>query len=197
MRAWECLAVAFAAAAGVASAEPAAHLQLWSSPGDYVGQGQTWDLRYAAGDPFQAQILAQTHGVASYLRFQLHDAVDGSADSAFNFDVATTATRHGLEAGPYLRAERAAFASPGHPGLDAAFQHRGCNTIAGAFVVQDLTYSTTTWQLETFTVVFKQSCDGMPPLYGFFSYDAGGQPRSATRAQLAALLRPSVFGGEP
>jgi hypothetical protein len=55
-------------------------------------------------------------------------------------------------------AERSAFASPGHPGIDISGDGRGCNTITGRFEIRELTWSGGV--LNAFTATFEQHCEG-------------------------------------
>jgi hypothetical protein len=57
----------------------------------------------------------------------------------------------------YDDAQRAPFASPGHPGIDIGGDGRGCNTISGRFQVEELAWSGTT--LTRFTATFEQFCE--------------------------------------
>jgi hypothetical protein len=57
----------------------------------------------------------------------------------------------------YTDAERAPFASPGHPGIDIGGDGRGCNTISGSFQVEDIQWTNTT--LKSFTATFEQHCE--------------------------------------
>jgi hypothetical protein len=63
-----------------------------------------------------------------------------------------------LMAQVYNNAERAPFASPGHPGIDIGGDGRGCNTITGRFQIEDLTMSGST--IQSFTATFEQHCEG-------------------------------------
>jgi len=58
----------------------------------------------------------------------------------------------------YTMAERAAFASPGHPGIDVSGSGRGCNTITGKFQVHSISWSGST--LTDFLATFEQHCEG-------------------------------------
>ncbi|HVU51483.1 MAG TPA: hypothetical protein VHL80_12395 [Polyangia bacterium] len=62
-----------------------------------------------------------------------------------------------LAAQVYTNAERAPFASPGHPGLEISGDGRGCNTLSGSFQVEDIQWSDTT--LKSFTATFEQHCE--------------------------------------
>jgi prepilin-type processing-associated H-X9-DG protein len=60
----------------------------------------------------------------------------------------------------YLGAQRAPFASPGHPGIDIGGDGRGCNTISGRFQIHELDWSGTS--LSRFTATFEQFCEQSP-----------------------------------
>jgi hypothetical protein len=57
----------------------------------------------------------------------------------------------------YRMAERAPFASPGHPGIDIGGSGRGCNTISGEFEIVRLLWAGN--QLRELTIVFNQHCE--------------------------------------
>jgi hypothetical protein len=60
----------------------------------------------------------------------------------------------------YEGAERAPFASPGHPGIDIGGDGRGCSSISGRFQIQELDWSGTS--LARFTATFEQFCEQSP-----------------------------------
>ncbi len=60
----------------------------------------------------------------------------------------------------YDQAERAAFASLGHPGLEVYGDHRGCNILSGSFQIHAITWNGPT--LKNFTASFEQHCEGLP-----------------------------------
>ena len=66
-----------------------------------------------------------------------------------------------LAVGKYDNAERAPFATPGHPGLDVSGDGRGCNKIQGSFEVFAISWSVSI--LKSFTATFEQHCDGIKP----------------------------------
>lgn len=65
-----------------------------------------------------------------------------------------------LALGFYDKAERAVFASMGHPGLDVGGDGRGCDTITGNFTILDLNidYSGKTPKVISFAAQFQQIC---------------------------------------
>jgi hypothetical protein len=165
--------------AGAASAGPIAHLTLQSQPGDFIGQGQNWDITYTPSNStfFSAQI---THtlpsGAPTYLSFLLGTVTGDSSNTFSTLDFSTQQLGIALAPGTYLDAQRAAFATAGHPGLDVTFQNRGSNTLTGQFTVNDVSFVTTGsgLQIESFDVSFEQHSEGQTPaLFGQFSYSAG------------------------
>jgi hypothetical protein len=60
----------------------------------------------------------------------------------------------------YEGAQRAAFASPGHPGIDVGGDGRGCNAISGRFQIHELDWMGGT--LSRFTATFEQFCEQSP-----------------------------------
>jgi hypothetical protein len=58
----------------------------------------------------------------------------------------------------YEMAERAPFASPGHPGLSLSGDGRGCNTLTGRFQIHELDRSGDA--LRAITATFEQHCEG-------------------------------------
>jgi hypothetical protein len=57
----------------------------------------------------------------------------------------------------YTNAERAPFATDGHPGLEITGDSRGCNTIGGAFQIEDLILAGS--NVKSFTASFEQHCE--------------------------------------
>ena len=63
-----------------------------------------------------------------------------------------------LSRGVYENAQRAPFASPGHPGLNVSGDGRGCNTLTGRFQVHD--YELQNGVAQRIAVSFEQHCEG-------------------------------------
>lgn len=76
----------------------------------------------------------------------------------WDLDFSTAQLGQDLAVNTYRQAERAAFASPGHPGIDIGGDGRGCNNITGAFQVESISWEGST--LKDFTASFEQHCDG-------------------------------------
>ena len=70
-----------------------------------------------------------------------------------------------LKAGYYAGLERWPFHNPAKGGLSWSGNGRGCNTLAGWFVVDQVTYSGTA--ITALDLRFEQRCEGsMPALHG-------------------------------
>ena len=137
-------------------------LLLNSQPGDYVGGGitQTFtpnDGTFAVNTTYNGgvQVSFQTPNLNSWWYL--------------NFGPLSGQT---LRAGEYEGAQRFAFHSPARPGLDVSGDGRGCNTIAGRFLVSEITFATN-GSIQTLAVDFEQHCEGAAPaLYGSVRYNS-------------------------
>jgi hypothetical protein len=161
-----------------------AHLTLQSQPGDFIGQGGTFDITYtpANSDFFSAQIRGTVGSPPepAELLFVL-GTVTGGADNTFSLlFFGTDQLGIPIQPGFYPNAERADFASPGHPGLDISFQNRGSNTLTGNFTITDVTFGPGD-VIETFAASFEQHSEGAAPaLFGTFTYDANAVPEPSS-----------------
>jgi hypothetical protein len=183
-----------------ASAGPMAELSLQSQPGDFIGQGQTKDIIYTPGNStfFNAQILSLLNvaGQPAFLRFALGTVTGSNTTNTFStLDFATNELNLPFQPGTYNNAERASFASAGHPGLDVTFQNRGSNTLTGTFTVNSVSFftdSSNTEQIGSLDVNFEQHSEGArPALFGHFVYDAApvtGVPEPASISLLGIGL---------
>ncbi|HEY4819030.1 MAG TPA: Calx-beta domain-containing protein [Candidatus Acidoferrum sp.] len=152
------LILATCASAGAASTL----LILNSQSGDYIGGGitQTFtpgDGTFAVNPTYNggAQVSFQTPNFSSwwYLDF---GPPSGQA----------------LKVGEYEGAQRFAFHSPTRPGIDVSGNGRGCNTIAGRFLVSDITFAPN-GSIQTLAVDFEQHCEGATPaLSGSVRYNS-------------------------
>jgi hypothetical protein len=76
-----------------------------------------------------------------------------------------------LTVGTYENAQRASFRTAGHPGIDLFGDGKGCNTVTGRFIVDDVSVSGTT--LLTFSARFEFHCEGADPVVsGSVSYNS-------------------------
>jgi hypothetical protein len=95
-----------------------------SEPGDYLGQGKTYSLPTVTYNGLRG----------AYPTF----TVSSPADS-FQVWFAAPAGQP-LVPGTYESAQRYDTRAAGHPGLDVFGDSRGCNAVAGRFIIDDATY---------------------------------------------------------
>jgi hypothetical protein len=146
-------------------ATPAAgsYVYLKSDPGDYIGGGQT--MTYTPADSAITVTASGAHlGVivnqASYTHWWYGD-----------FQGMSPLVQ--LQPGFYGDLERYPFQNPTRGGLDWSGDGRGCNTLTGWFVVDDVTYSGST--LTAIDLRFEQHCEGWTAaLHGQIHWTAGG-----------------------
>lgn len=140
-------------------------LTVQSDPGDWVGQGGTYE--YSAASTFVAgyapggrriEILFGQTGPSWRLSFEAADGLP-------------------LTPGVYYNAERQPAQSPGHPGLSVSGLGRGCNTLTGTFSVFQVRYQHSPYPtgydgISSFWAAFEQRCDGgAPALRGEVRYN--------------------------
>ncbi|MDQ1924107.1 PEP-CTERM sorting domain-containing protein [Massilia pseudoviolaceinigra] len=156
-----------------------ARLTLSATPGDWISGGKAVDDVYSSSNPLLSRKNVQFTNTGTfaapatdYLTFiYMVDTVLGWTDKYAMLDFSTQELGVPLAAGgTYTSAERAAFASPGHPGLDVSYNHRGCNKVRGSFTVNQLSFKS--GALDTFDASFSQSCDRGPLMNGTFYYNA-------------------------
>lgn len=184
----------FVMAAPEAHAALVAQLSLQSQPGDFIGQGQTISIDYPESE-IASQIIATTSGgLPTYLRFVIGHVLPAPNTFAI-LDFSTAALPSALAPGVYTNAQRAAFATAGHPGLDVSFQNRGSNTLTGQFTINDASFYTdltNVTRVASLNVSFEQHSEGATPaLFGTFNFvDTAAVPEPASAACVAggALL---------
>ena len=148
-----------------------AHLTLASEPGDYIGQGQNYDIFYTPGNSyyFNADVRRTVNGAPAEIDFVLGSGPTTPFALLF---FGTDQLGIPMQPGVYLDAQRADFAQSGHPGLDVSFENRGSNTLTGQFTVTNFVYSPTAG-IQSFAVSFEQHSEGATPaLRGTFTYAA-------------------------
>lgn len=172
-----------------ASAGPMAQLMLQSQPGDFIGQGQTEDLIYTPENSsfFFPEILTtlDVGGQPAFLRFILGTVTGSDTTNTFStLDFATNQLNLPIQPGTFNDAERASFATAGHPGLDVTFQNRGSNTLTGTFTINSVSFftdSSNVQQIGLLDVNFEQHSEGATPaLFGHFEYQAAAIPEPAS-----------------
>jgi hypothetical protein len=177
--------------AASASGQRSLHLTLQSPPGEWIGGGQTVDTIYTdTNTAFFSVALANRGGAGlpNYLTINVMQLPISTRYLLAQFG--TDQLGHELREGTYLNAERAPFAGPGHAGLDISFEHRGCNTLTGSFVIHAIDYHAagTDWVLDHFDASFVQHCEGGPlALTGTITYSIP-EPAGAAALAWGALL---------
>jgi hypothetical protein len=163
-----------------------------SDPGDWVGQGQDWDILYTPDNSayFNVAVYQNVSGEPAHIRFDL----GSSPNTLFGAEFATVQLGHSLVPGLYLDAQRASSAEPGHPGMDVTFQHRGANALSGWFEVHSFLYHADAtaqngFRVDYFRVNFEQHSENQQPaLHGFLEYSAVPEPASLLVLAPALLL---------
>jgi hypothetical protein len=161
-----------------------AHLTLQSEPGDFVGQGMNFDITYTSPDPssISAQIRRSLpDGSPAELLFVLSGGVGDGSNTFSTLFFGTDQLGIPIQPGFYPMAERADFASPGHPGLDVSFQNRGSNMVFGSFTITDVTFfrdASNVLEVGTFSASFEQHSErpDAPALRGTFDYRNAAAP---------------------
>jgi hypothetical protein len=168
-----CMAMMTLGLLGVAEgagAQPYFEFRFQSDPGDYVGGGNSY-LRTQATGAIDVYNLEDRTGDGAVDYMFLRYLGQPFGGTFIHFWVATNQLGKDLAPGTYPNAERAPFASVGHPGLDVEMDGRGCNTLAGNFVIRDATFGPGP-VLERFDMDFEQHCEGaVPALRGTFRYN--------------------------
>jgi hypothetical protein len=131
---------------------------LQSDPGDFVGAGQT--LTYTQAN---ATLSVRANGG--------HLGVGINGDTFWNGDFQTMSTLSQLQPGYYAGLERFPFNNPVKGGLDWGGDGRGCNTLVGWFVVDNVTYVNSS--LTAIDLRFEQHCEGgTPALHGAIHWNS-------------------------
>ena len=182
----------------VATANAAvAHLTLHSEPGDFIGQGKDFDITYTprTSNSFSPQIrrtIGAPPGEPAELLFVLGTTTGGPDNTFALLFFGTDQLGIPIQPGDYENAERADFASPGHPGLDVEFQNRGCDIVTGRFVVERATFGRDLVgnpTIQTFAATFEQHCEGaVPALFGSFTFDANPVPAPVPLSPLPSII---------
>jgi hypothetical protein len=186
------LALALALAAGTARADFVT-VSYISEPGDFIGQGQTFNRTYTPSSDQFFNVTASP----SYVTFTLGTVTGSDATNTFTtITLGTNRLGTPLEVGTYLDAERAPFASQGRPGLDVTFQNRGASTLTGQFTVHSVSFffdaSLGRQVLGSLDVSFEQHYSGNPPaLFGRVVYQnsaAVPEPSSIVLCGVAGIV---------
>ena len=170
-----------------------------------VHRGIDYSYTPADGNFFASASDRTGDGIADYVTITFF----GNSPGVFWFlDFGTNGLGRNMGIGHYAKAERAAFATSGHPGLDVSGLGAGCNTVRGQFTVLDaqFDYSVSPIRVVSFAAEFEQHCEGGPRADTgkiYFNYAptttlsinpasvGGGQSAVGT----VSLVEPAPFGG--
>jgi biotin carboxyl carrier protein len=141
------------------------YLYFESAPGDWIGQGRT-----ELFTPPDWTLVPDWYGRT----FQFF--VLGAAPT-WEFEVEGRYNQHVLEPGLYDDVQRWPMHNPAKGGLRFTGEGRGCNEIAGAFAIDEITYTNLEYpgtpELRSITLRFVQRCEETgPPLYGALRWTA-------------------------
>jgi VCBS repeat-containing protein len=172
------------------SASPVTRLRMVSEPGDFIGQGLTYDF-----NPATAAFRADTNfdnGVSL--------EVDPTAGGSWFLDFAA-ANNALLTPGTYLDAQRFPFQAAGKPGLDVSGNGRGSNTLTGRFTVLDVVRNANQDNVLSFAAAFEQHSEGATPaLVGWIIFNStfgagGGVLANDTDVEGDLLLGAALVSG--
>jgi hypothetical protein len=146
-------------------------LYMNSEPGDYIGGGV--EQLYTSADSSFSASLPQG---GDYF----HSSVIQGAFTHWWYVDIVAPSGQPLAVGSYTGAERASFRSYDSPGLDVSGDGRGCNTLTGAFDVNEIAFATT-GELLVFDATFEQHCEGATAaLYGRIRIENAPPPPDVT-----------------
>lgn len=181
------------------------HLTLQSQPGDFIGQGQNYDILYTPTPGNYFSIGASNNSSVSpnapdTVGFTVSQ-FEKDPDNLLLLDFSTRKLGTPLIPGTYTDAQRFPFEAVGHPGFDCSFDHRGSNELSASFTITNLTYTITSsnaFVLNAFDASFEQHSGGASPaLFGQVSYrDTGNAPvpEASTTVTFGLLLALGMGG---
>jgi len=152
-----------------------ARLAFQSDTGHYIGRGLNYDLTYTPSNgAFFSASVSRTlpSGEPAQFTFLL-----GGGRTPFSFlSFGTDQLGIPIQPGFYPGAERAAFATIGHAGLDLGFDGYGCNAVSGNFTISDLSFGPAN-SIQRFAASFEHHCQGwFGALSGTFRFAAVPEP---------------------
>jgi hypothetical protein len=144
-------------------------LTMVSDSGDYIGQGQTYNLT----TPAYSFTTSPISGGGPYGVVPLEVQNPNNPSDYWSLYFGTAFGRP-MQTGTYLGATRYAFAY-GNPGMEVSGQHRGSNTLTGFFTVHQVEYSGD--RLFRFRADFEQHSEGgTPALRGTVKFNSVDGP---------------------
>ncbi len=152
--------------------------------GSIDGTGPHYNILYTPANSsfFESWVWEKTpDGKPTHLYFNLGNPGTSSQTPWLNLNFSTTQLGQPLEVGTYTDAERASFASPGHPGFDISFNHYGDNAVWGSFSIDKISFSVD-GRVEYFSSRFEAFGSGFygvgsaTKYTGIFTYNAIPEP---------------------
>jgi len=162
-------------------------LYLVSSPGDYIGQGESNIYRQGEEGSFSIECLNQNQGVT--LTF---NGLESSNWWRISF---ISANNEPMQTGIYKNARRYPFQEPTQPGFTFSGSGRGCNTSFSEFEILELEYNPD-GSIESFAATFIQRCEkNGTPLFGSIRYNSSIAPeaRFANLSQNSAIMETVLY----
>lgn len=150
-----------------------------SQSGDYIGGGERWTVTNEHGTFFAIPTDRNSDGAPDSVRISF-DNTSGD-DVGLWWDWTFTAPAgENLAPGSYDNAERDPFQEPENPGIDVSGDGRGCNTIAGDFIIEEIAWDClvdaaggSTLHITRFVANFEQHCErGDSALFGEVDFTA-------------------------
>jgi hypothetical protein len=144
---------------------PTTFLTFTSSPGDWVGQGQTRRFESGPNAEFGGDVWADFNNLADNNYLSLSIELAGTGSRFWGLQMRAPRGQV-LVPGVYRNAKRVPAIGSTDPQLDLAGEGRSCNTSTGEFEVFEAVYgpkppgSGTTGTIERFHARFTQVCDG-------------------------------------
>ncbi|HEX2078592.1 MAG TPA: Ig-like domain-containing protein [Longimicrobium sp.] len=127
-------------------------LRYTSTPGEWVGQGQTANYPVNSGT-WSVTLSADQRE----LRIRFNGGGNTWWDATFS-----APSGQKLDVGTYQNVARWPFQPPASPGLSFSGSGRGCSTVTGHFTIHDLALDPA-GKLHRFHVTFRQHCDEKAP----------------------------------
>ena len=135
-----------------------------SDPGEYLGQGKTWQHGSAFGETVNMDVFA----AGDIIQFAATTR-DGDANWTGTWSSGDGAP---LRVGTYATP---ADGSPGAAWQGYAGDYRGCGRFSGSFTISALAYDAS-GALRTLRLSFEAHCEALPEaIRGSFAFDAGRQ----------------------
>ncbi len=166
----------------VALADGTTSLEMSGPAGEYITQGQVYDIQPTDGGAFAAD-KNYRNGVHVWFT----DTKDINGWWNLYFAAPNNAL---LTPGLYPYAQRFSFGDRTAPGLDVSGEGRGCNTICGSFRVYEITYGPGD-TIESFWADFTQNCECLDKaMAGTIKFNAHATPvRPTSWGAIKSLYR--------